>query len=472
MLFSSLQFCIFFIVVYTIYLFLKNRGSIYFIFLLVSSYFFYMSWNPSFIIILIFTTLLDYTIGRLMQKTSSLNKRKFLVFLSVISNLGLLAFFKYTNFFLNSVNEILLLLGNCNYKISNVNIPLPVGISFFTFKSMSYTIDVYRRNLEAERSLLKFSTFVGFFPELVAGPIVRAAEILPQFNRFLNPSPTKFSKGLKQFILGFFKKLLIADTICSFSDNVFAHVNIITPYESWIGALAYSIQIYCDFSGYTDMAIGIAKMMDYDFPENFNLPYISKDITEFWRRWHMSLSFWFRDYLYIPLGGNRVSVLRNCINLLIVFLISGLWHGANWTFVFWGALHGIFTVVHFLWKRTKRKLSLEFLDKNFIWNTLALTSTLLFVVFSWVFFRAPNFQVAIALVTKMLQFRFTGIYYIPQFYFLLSLVVAGHVFYPILYKNGEFIKHPVIEKFIYSYMLIMLIILAPTHTSPFIYFQF
>ena len=324
-----------------------------------------------------------------------------------------------------------------------------------------------------EKNFLKLATFVAFFPELVAGPIVRAEKMLPQFNREVQPTVQKFITGLKIFIMGFFKKLFIADMIAPYSDNVFAHVNFSTGYEVWVGVIAYTIQIYCDFSGYTDMAIGIAKMLDYDFPENFNRPYSSTSITEFWRRWHMSLSFWLRDYLYISLGGNQKGKARTDINLFLTMLIGGLWHGANWTFVLWGGLHGLFLIIHKQWLWVKNKLNLLWLDKLFAWNAFSLLLTLLCTIVGWVFFRATNFNIAKAVLLKMTQIKLSECYVIPQFFLLVFLVVTGHIIYPVFYDDkNKWKRNPFVELALYVWLVLMLVLLAPTHTSPFIYFQF
>ena len=473
MIFSSLQFLVFFTIFFVLYLLLKNRGKIFFIFLLVASYYFYMSWSAPFILVLIFTTVMDYTFGMKIFKEENVKRKKLFVVLSVIMNLSLLAFFKYINFFIGNVNSIAHLLSDHPHLLMAVNIPLPVGISFFTFKSMSYTIDVYRGKFKAEKDFLKFATFVAFFPELVAGPIVRAEEILPQFSRPVNPTAAKFSKGLKLFVMGFFKKLFIADMISPYSDNVFAHIGIVSGYEVWVGLIAYTIQIYCDFSGYTDMAIGIAKMLDFDFPENFNMPYASKSITEFWRRWHMTLSFWLRDYLYISLGGNRRGKIRTDVNLFLTMLIGGLWHGANWTFVFWGGLHGAFLIIHKFWLQIRKKLGWQELDNNFLWNSFSLVLTLLCVMLAWAYFRAPDFATANAVLLKLTEFRFSQVYYLPQFFFLVLLVIGAHILYPYFYgANHTFRRNHVFEKIMYAWLILLLLLMAPTHTSPFVYFQF
>lgn len=470
MIFSSFEFLVFFLIVWIVSTFIKSRVRIYHLFLLAASYYFYMNWNPYFIVLILFTSVLDFYMARKIEKSNE-SRKKLLIIFSLISNFGLIFIFKYANFAFSSFNSLFNLVG-ISYQIPHYNITLPVGISFFTFQSLSYTLDVYRGRLVAEKSMIKFLLFVAYFPQLVAGPIVRAADFLPQLSTYVEINIEKIKSGIKLFILGFFKKLLISDMISPYSDNVFSNIDTVTSYEAWIGILAYTIQIYCDFSGYSDMAIGVARTMGYNFIENFNMPYKSYSITEFWRRWHISLSSWLRDYLYISLGGNRGSKLKTYGNLMITMLLGGLWHGANWTFVVWGGMHGILLSIHKMWSEFLRRNKIEQFFENPIWNAISWLLTITSVMVSWVFFRAESFAVANKFLVKLVTVHYSEVYYVPQILFLLILVVIGHIGSKYYFEGEQFKRSKVEEYALYSTMIILLVLLAPTNTSPFIYFQF
>lgn len=337
MLFNSLQFLIFFPIVILLYYLLPHSKR--WIFLLLASYYFYMSWNPAYIVLILISTLVDYFAAIKMSEQDNINKRKIYLFFSLFANLGLLFIFKYFNFFNDSVRLLFQSLG-VNYGVPSLSLLLPVGISFYTFQTLSYTIDVYRGVTKPERHFGIFAVYVSFFPQLVAGPIERSERLLPQFRVPVIPNENNFSSGMKLMVWGFFKKVVVADNVAIIVNQVYNNVNEYQGLPLIIATFLFAIQIYCDFSGYSDIAIGSARVMGIHLMKNFNTPYFSKSITEFWKRWHISLSTWFRDYVYIPLGGNRVSKPRHYLNLFLTFLISGLWHGANWTFVIWGALHG------------------------------------------------------------------------------------------------------------------------------------
>ena len=332
MLFTQIEFLLFFIFcLISIYLTSSNRfrkGI-----LLFASYYFYAYWDWRFLSLIIYSTLIDFIVGKYIARTKNQQVRKRLLFISLVSNLSVLGFFKYFNFFINSLSIPLAEIG---LNVTTLNIILPIGISFYTFQTLSYTIDIYRNKIPPTSSILDFSLFVAFFPQIVAGPIVRAAEFLPQLKvkRVINWD--NLFIGFRLFTFGFFKKVFIADNLAIFVDKVFENPSVFSSITILLGVIAFGIQIYCDFSGYSDMAIGIAKALGYELPLNFNYPYIAKNITDFWRRWHMSLSFWLRDYLYIPLGGNRKGTRRTYINLMLTMLLGGLWHGASWNFVVWG----------------------------------------------------------------------------------------------------------------------------------------
>jgi alginate O-acetyltransferase complex protein AlgI len=388
MVFTSVTFVLFLSAVLIALATARNRDQRQAV-LLVASIFFYGYWRWSYLVLLAIPTVIDYVCAICIEDSSSQRRKRSWVAVSVVSNLGLLAYFKYANFFLRSISAV------TGTRLS-IEVILPIGISFYTFKTLSYTIDVYRKEIPACRSFWRYAMFVTYFPELIAGPIVRASIFLPQMKRTLTPSWSRAVVGMQIVLLGVTKKVLIADRLSTFVDAVFADPAAYTSGTVLLAVLAYTIQIYCDFSGYSDIAIGISRIIGFDLPENFNMPYLSRSVTEFWRRWHITLSQWLRDYLYIPLGGSRRGKVRTFANLFLTMLLGGLWHGANWTFVFWGALHGGALVVHKLWLEGRTGGS----RSNF-WNRAATWAiTFAFVCTTWVFFRAPTFAIAWAILRK------------------------------------------------------------------------
>jgi alginate O-acetyltransferase complex protein AlgI len=382
MIFTDLNFLLFFSVVLLVAnIVLKNKNRPRVLFLTLASYFFYCAWDYRFSTLILFSTIVDYFLGLKISSVEGKERKKFYLSLSLLANIGLLGFFKYFNFFLDNINAI------AGSEFSTWNIILPVGISFYTFQTMSYTIDIYRRKISPEKDFLKFAFFVSFFPQLVAGPIVRAAEFLPQSQVLPEINKSRALAGFQIFLYGVIKKALIADTLAQFVDPVFSSPENFSSLTIWLGVIAYSIQIFTDFSGYSDMAIGVAHMLGYDLVKNFNRPYVSHSITEFWRRWHMSLSFWIRDYIYISLGGNRLGRFRTYINLLVTMLLGGLWHGASWSFVIWGGLHGVALAIERFFGLDNRAYSNR--GKVLPWIV-----TMLFVANAWVFFRAQDLTVA------------------------------------------------------------------------------
>lgn len=391
MVFSSTIFLFLFLpIVLGLYYLVPNRAKN--LVLLLVSLFFY-SWGEDVIVlVMIASTLVDYTCGIIIER----GWKKSGLLISILTNLSFLAFFKYFNFTFDNLNYLLQTFGLESSAIQNLpKILLPIGISFYTFQTLSYTIDVYRGKVKANRNIIDFAAYVTMFPQLVAGPIVRYADIQKQLLK-KNISAENFSLGVQRFIIGLSKKVLIANTFAAIADGVFdQNVLDISTFYAWMGAISYAFQIYFDFSGYSDMAIGLGKMFGFDFPENFNFPYISKSIREFWRRWHISLSSWFKDYLYISLGGNRVGRIRIYINLLIVFFITGLWHGASWNFVVWGLFHGVFIVIERLGFIKRSKLTS---------GPLQYAYTLLVVLVGWVIFRADTLNDAVTFIQKMFWF--------------------------------------------------------------------
>ncbi|MGB3151469.1 MAG: MBOAT family O-acyltransferase, partial [Maribacter sp.] len=344
MLFNSLDFAIFLPIVFLLYWFvfkdnLKQQNML----VLVSSYIFYGWWDWRFLSLILFSTLVDYLVGLKLEKEANVFKRKFFLWISIFINLGFLAFFKYYDFFLENFISAFSFFG-VEISASSLNIILPVGISFYTFQTLSYTIDVYRGKLKPCNDFIAFGSFVSFFPQLVAGPIERATDLLPQFYLSRKFDYEKAVDGLRQILWGFFKKIVIADNCAEFSNLIFDNSDNYNGSTLILGALFFTFQIYCDFSGYSDIAIGTSKMFGFELKRNFAVPYFSRDIAEFWRRWHISLSKWFRDYLYIPLGGSKGGKFFQLRNTFIIFLVSGFWHGANWTFLAWGALNAIYFV--------------------------------------------------------------------------------------------------------------------------------
>jgi alginate O-acetyltransferase complex protein AlgI len=415
-LFSSPRFLIFLAVLLPLLaLPLRNQRKLHL--LAAASCLFYAAWDYHYVLLLLSIAVVDYYCAVQIAATADQRKRRLLLLLSVVSNLGILAYFKYANFFIANVNALTDGLG---FRLPQLDVLLPAGISFYTFKTMSYTIDVYRGQLKPVRSLIDYTTFVTFFPELIAGPIVRASVFLPQMSRPIGPTRERLGLGASIFLVGLTKKVVLADALATVADPIFAQPDLFATSTVWCGVVAYTLQIYCDFSGYSDMAIGTAKMIGYDLPQNFNLPYLSPNITEFWRRWHMTLSSWLRDYVYIPLGGSRRGAARTYVNLMLTMLIGGLWHGASWNFVLWGFLHGFALVVHrFVRERTGGKPVFPAL--------IGVPLTLLFVMICWVPFRAASFEAG----TTMLHAMFVatdGVRWMPTKLFqALAVILAGHV---------------------------------------------
>lgn len=392
MLFNSIEFLIFLPIVFILHWFVFNRNYKYQnILILAASYFFYGWWSWKFLLLLMFSTLLDYFYGFGVASDNKKRSKLFLV-LSIINNLGFLALFKYYNFF---ISEFHTLLGGVGIHFSPVllNIALPVGISFYTFHGMSYVFDIYRKKREPVKSLVDYGVFVAFFPLLVAGPIERANHLLPQLQRPRTFSYEQAVSGVRLMLWGFFKKVVIADTLATSVDAIFANYNDFNGGVLLLGALYFTIQIYCDFSGYSDIAIGTSKLFGIELLSNFNFPYFSKNIGEFWRKWHISLTSWFREYLYIPLGGSKGSFWVSLRNIFIIFIVSGFWHGANWTFIFWGLWHALLYVPYFLWKRAPGKLPAATAPHPLagkVKGAFQMALTFFVVMISWVFFRSAT----------------------------------------------------------------------------------
>jgi D-alanyl-lipoteichoic acid acyltransferase DltB (MBOAT superfamily) len=443
-------------------------------FLLAASYLFYMTWNVPCVLLIMASSLMDYTAGRLMGVAQDQRVRRVFLICSVCLNLGLLSYFKYRNFFADNIWTGLSVFGFHPQPI-HFAVFLPVGISFFTFQSMTYTIDVYRRKLAPCRSLRDFMLYVAFFPQLISGPIVRAVDFLPQLAARRRATWKEIEGGLFLFLLGAVKKTVISDGVAPYVDLIFADPGRFDALSLFFGVLGYAVQIYCDFSGYSDMAIGCARILGFHFPENFMMPYASRNITEFWRRWHITLSSWLRDYLYIPLGGNRKGVVRTYINILLTMLLGGLWHGARWNFVIWGGLLGLGLVVHKLWMSSP--LAGRFAARRFLApfaNTFSHLLTLTLVCGCWIFFRAQTFTAAAQILKGILTLKHGDHMLTSQIFMavggvtLIHLVVAKDSLLHDTLPQGPMAKRVAV----YTGLLILLVFFAVTDGAPFIYFQF
>jgi alginate O-acetyltransferase complex protein AlgI len=474
MIFTSFEYVFFFGAVLLIRSCLRNFTAEKW-FLLVASYVFYMSWSIPCGFLILFTSLVDYFVGVGLGRIENKQKRRLLLIVSIVANLGVLGYFKYTNFLLDNVRGSASWLG-FNLNILHYDILLPAGISFFTFQSMTYTIETYRRNIKPCHSPRDFLLFVAFFPQLLAGPINRAAALLPQFARRVRASAIDFEMGLTQFAVGAVKKLVISDQIAPNVDLIFKSPGNFDGFTLLQGALGYAIQIYCDFSGYSDMAIGSARMMGFRFMENFQMPYSAVTITEFWRRWHISLSTWLRDYLYIPLGGNRKGPGRMYVNIMLTMLLGGLWHGASWNFVFWGGLHGISLAIHKAWTAWDPFSSLnENAAFRFLWSLFSRFLTLGVVVIGWIFFRAESWEAAIQYIVRLLTWSHEGTHLISPY--ILPAAAAVFLVHLSIQKDRNWAHEipfrPVPARiFAYSCLALFLVCLGATDSAPFIYFQF
>lgn len=469
MIFSSGFFLFLFLGFIAVYSIVYRHNKLKNIYLTLFSIFFYYKSSGLYFLLLLVTAVVDYNLARQIARTEAKKKRTLFLVISLIVNIGMLVYFKYTNFFLGMVYDVI------NKPFDPLTIFLPVGISFFTFQSLSYTIDIYRRNIEPVKDISEFAFFVTFFPQMVAGPIVRASVFLPQVRQTPFVSKADFGKAIFLICIGLFKKAIISDYISlNFVDRIFDNPGLYTGLENLFGIYGYALQIYCDFSGYTDMAIGIALLMGYRLPVNFNSPYQSASITEFWRRWHISLSSWLRDYLYISLGGNRKGKIRTYINLMITMLLGGLWHGAALRFVIWGALHGIGLTFE------KLLTSLVKIPKNKLTRILGVIITFHFVCFTWVFFRADNMKVVHDMLTQITTAFHAGIMadFIKGYPYILMLMALGYILHFIPshienYAQQIVIKSPFVLKVAYLVVIVLVVIqIKSSEIQPFIYFQF
>jgi len=519
MIFNELAFFVFLAVFLPLYFTVKGKARL--VLCLVASYFFYGWWDERFLILIAFSTLVDYFVGMALEDEDDAKKRKRLLITSMVVNLGFLAIFKYFNFFIDSFH---LSFGTFINHYTDMII-LPVGISFYTFQSMSYTIDVYYKKIKVERDLIRFSTFISFFPQLVAGPIVRASDFLPQFQKDREFSWDRIISGTGQMIWGFFKKVAVADSLAPFVDQCFANPDGYSSIQLSIGLIFWSFQIYCDFSGYSDIAIGLARILGFDFPDNFRTPYFSKNFSEFWRRWHISLSSWLRDYLYIPLGGSRsgsfgsyffiivpmiITVIvtqwwwlilvfaavtigtaiymrgsdankirgYTYMNNMVTMLLGGLWHGAGWAFMFWGFLHGFYLIFQRQAGPPFGKLMTAMRLPKFVQQGIDIMIVYFFTCLAWVFFRAETFEIATNYIMGIASFEnFTPSGIVNKMVALKGILLIGILLLveisDLKFNYSQLIqKSPLFRVVSFAAVIWMIAFFGSFGANSFIYFQF
>jgi D-alanyl-lipoteichoic acid acyltransferase DltB (MBOAT superfamily) len=484
MLFHTWVFAVFFLIVYPVYLAVRHNNRLMNVWLMLASYTFYGWWNPWYLLLLFGTSAIDYLMVVLMERSQSQRKRTAWLVISLVSNFGFLGYFKYSGFLTENINTFLAHLGLAGRLPDPIAYPnamlallgvredrffteviLPIGISFHTFQSMSYTIDAYNGVIQTERSFVRFLTFVSFFPQLVAGPIERAHNLLPQLQRTPPITRRDITDGLSLFLVGFFKKVALADYLAQYVDPVYGNPGFYQAPALILATLAFGWQIYFDFSGYTDMARGIASLMGFRMMLNFNNPYTATGLGDFWNRWHISLSTWFKDYLYFPLGGSRHGKVRTYINMFITMIVSGIWHGAAWTFVVWGGLHA-------LGRCLTRELEQTEFYRERIPRLVKQLAVFTFVMFTWIFFRAQSLSDAWLVIERM----FTTGWADPQFPLLMALLVLAVWAYELLYTSpsslGRWVDAAPVRVGLAGLMITYLAIVAQPSTKQFIYFQF
>ena len=468
MLFNSLTFLMFFCLVFMIYWILSGVNYKWQnILLLISSSIFYGWWDYRFLSLILLSSIVDFFAARIIYDSSSEKKRKAALIFSVLFNVGMLLYFKYLNFFLDSFNDILAILNYEKEDFNTLDIILPVGISFYTFQTMSYTIDVYKDKIEPTKDFLSFTTYISFFPQLVAGPIERAKDLLNQIQNKRQFNYNSAINGTKLVIWGLFKKVIIADSLSPFVNQIFSNYDILSGGDLLLGVIYFTIQIYCDFSGYSDIAIGIAALLGIKLNTNFYFPYFTHSISDFWKKWHISLTSWFRDYLYIPLGGSRVNKRKAIRNILIVFLVSGLWHGANWTFVVWGLIHFMFFVLN--------RYVLQNKNMNFFWWMISFIFTWVAILIGWTFFRSTDINQGIFIVKQIIfdfqlpHSRRFQIVYIILLLFLEYRLIINNQFkedIKIIFFKNKYLNIACI------YVLTFFLFSSSSSNQEFIYFQF
>jgi len=483
MLFNSLEFAIFFPIVFFLYWFCISKNVKYQnLLLLISSYFFYGWWDWRFLSLILISTLEDYFVALKINETEDNRKRKIWLFFSIFVNIGILGFFKYFNFFIDNIIFAFSLVG-IQFNRWSLNIILPIGISFYTFQTMSYTIDVYYRKIKPTNDFIAFAAFVSFFPQLVAGPIERAANLLPQFLNKRRFSYETAVIGMRQILWGLFKKIVIADSCAIYVNYVFENYNEQAGITLFFGAIFFAFQIYGDFSGYSDIATGTGRLLGFNLMKNFNYPYFSRDIAEFWRRWHISLTTWFRDYIYIPLGGSRTSKKNIIRNTFIIFLISGFWHGAKWTFIFWGICHAILFLPLILFG-INRKYTDSVANNKLLPNIkeiMQICLTFFIITISWIFFRAENIKHAFEYIVKMINKNLFSIsmLYDKRSVFNIVIFIIILLIIEWLGRFNNFGIEKILDKWVkplrwvfYLFIVFIIVMFVRTEGTPFIYFQF
>lgn len=482
MLFNSIDFAIFLPAVFFLYWFVskKNLNLQNFI-IVISSYLFYGLWDWRFLSLILFSTTIDYYIANKLDYYENKKIRKLLLFISIFINISFLGFFKYYNFFLDNFISTFLFFG-IEIKANSLNIILPVGISFYTFQTLSYSIDIYNRKLKPTKNFIAFAAFVSFFPQLVAGPIERATHLLPQFHKKREFDYSKAVDGMRQILWGLFKKIVIADNCAKFANLIFNNHEEYTGSTLVLGALFFAFQIYGDFSGYSDIAIGTSKLFGFNILQNFKLPYFSKNIAEFWKRWHISLTSWFRDYIYIPMGGNRVNNYNKIRNIFFVFILSAFWHGANWTFILWGILHAFYFLINLQIQKIKINIH-DFSQHKIITSLKKIISnglTFSLVTFAWIFFRAENINHAFSYIVNIFskslfitpdfnQLKHALICFALVLLMLICEFITRKLEHPLKFNNYLF---PRKLRWLIYLTIILLIINYPGEKQDFIYFQF
>ena len=486
MLFNSIDFAIFFPLVFLLYWFVAQKNlKLQNALIVVASYVFYGWWDWRFLSLILFSTIIDYVVGQKLRDEEKETKRKALLWTSIIVNLGFLGFFKYYNFFLENFVSAFSLFG-MQINANSLNIILPVGISFYTFQTLSYTIDVYKKKLEPTQDFIAFSAFVCFFPQLVAGPIERATNLLPQFYKKRTFQYYKATDGMRQILWGLFKKIVIADNCAEFANQIFNNSADMNGSTLVLGAIFFTFQIYGDFSGYSDIAIGTSRLFGFDLKQNFSTPYFSRDIAEFWRRWHISLSTWFRDYLYIPLGGSRGGTWMKVRNTFAIFLVSGFWHGSNWTFIIWGMLNALYFLPLLLSSNNRKNLDTVAKDDLLpsFQELINMLITFALTVFAWIFFRADNLMHAFSYIAEIFS---ASLFVLPKgsdfigttlHPFIILILISIFVIIEWFGREGQYAisqlgvrwKRPL--RYAMYYAIIIAIFWFGGKEQQFIYFQF
>ncbi|WP_040507630.1 MBOAT family O-acyltransferase [Leptospira wolffii] len=486
MIFPTLEFFLFFSFVFLVHWFVlpvlfrnpEIRKSVIHVFLLIVSYVFYMSWNWKFGGLILLSTVIDFVLADLIHESKNPRFRKWMIVISLVLNLVfILGFFKYYEFLSSNLNALLVSLGwEAIFPV--LKIVLPVGVSFYTFQSLSYTIDVYRGVIPSEKNFIRFALFVSFFPQLVAGPIVTAKSFLPQLHTEKRLEDIPFRKAIRYFLMGYFKKVVLSDNISPISDLIFKNPDSYSTEALWLAAFLFWVQVYCDFSGYTDMAYSAALLLGYELPENFRMPYLSQSVTEHWRRWHITLSSWLRDYVYFSLGGNRVGALRHRFNVWFTMFVGGIWHGANWTFFIWGSIQGGFLLLESLLKDAKNKffpnLTLSSSWSKALTPVRIMYATIVAVTFG-VIFRSANIHSAWTMIHGMYVYQAGELrpYMLKQGIPAILCVVFGHYLGWLFFEKGKRIEVPAWLEFgTYPILVFIMALLSPDGEIPFIYFDF